>query len=192
MESSYQFLQPVEGFQGSEATLASLDTFVPKLSEYLRCVYRLEVSIERLPNNAQAIFDGTHIRLSEVASAEKQAFIVLHLAGHAVQLATLPEWREADAEIFNLRRHPQNEAMIRAYELDASTYGVGLLLELGKPELVPWFEKLAAIDLEYFIHFCKTGSSELSDTLLEPHSVSIPPRLLPLFEPIRVKEITIV
>jgi hypothetical protein len=192
MESFCQFLQPVERIQGSEATQASLDTFVPKLSEYLRCVCRLEVSINTLPNGAQATFDGTHIRLSEVASAEKQAFILLHLAGHAVQLATLPEWREADAEIFNLRSYPQNEAMIRAYELEASEYGVGLLLELGKAELVPWFEKLAAIDLEYFIHFCKTGSSELSDTLLDPHSVSIAPRPLPPFEPVRVKEITIV
>jgi hypothetical protein len=176
----------------NELDNSSFAVFAPKLVEYLQSQYHLEISIEPLPNAASAIFDGTSIRLSDIQSGEKQVFILLHLTGHAAQLATRPEWREAGAEVFDLRISLDNEQKIRDYELEASGYGVDILHELGRGDLVSWFEQLAAVDLEYFINFCKTGEFGSIDRFQGVASYKIERRRLPEFEPVKIGEIIIV
>ena len=175
-----------------ELNNSTFASFAPKLAEYLQGQHHLNISIERLSNGASAIFDGTSIKLSETQSDEKHVFIMLHLTGHAAQLATRPEWRNAEPEVFDLRINPGNEEKIRDYEIEASGYGVQILHELGKADLVPWFEQLAAVDLEYFIHFCKTGEFGEQEQFLGTVPQSIERRKLPTFQPVKIDEIVIV
>jgi hypothetical protein len=175
-----------------ELNNSTFASFAPKLAEYLQGQHHLNISIERLSNGASAIFDGTSIKLSESQSDEKHVFIMLHLTGHAAQLATRPEWRNAEPEVFDLRINPENEENIRDYEIEASGYGVQILHELGKADLVNWFEKLAAVDLEYFINFCKTGEFGDVERFQGVTPYSIERRSLPDFEPVKIEEISIV
>jgi hypothetical protein len=170
----------------------SFALFAPRLADYIKSAYQLDVSFEALPEEAKAIFDGTRIQLSQSISAERQVFIMLHLTGHAFQLANLPEWRDASPEVFDLRLNPLNESMIRGYEIEASRYGAGLLVELGKADLLNWYEALAGYDLEFFITFCKTGVGGVDPEIAKLAPPRLDPLFLERFEPVKVPEVVIV
>jgi hypothetical protein len=172
---------------------AEFELLTAELSHYVRQVLHLDVSFERFSTKAKAIFDGSRIELNDRIPAEEQAFILLHLTGHAAQLATLPEWIDPPADRFDLRRYPENEAVVRSYERQASCYGAGLLITLERADLLPWLNRIAAKDLEYFIAFCKGEPVDFSKKSVTPEEVvSLFPLEIPKFTPVRVSKIVIV
>jgi hypothetical protein len=176
-----------------ERIAPQFEFLVAELAQYARQALQLEVSFERFPTNAKAIFDGSRIELNDRIPAEQQAFFLLHLIGHAAQLATLPEWVDPPADRFDLKLHPENEAIVRAYERQASCYGAGLLIILERADLLPWFNHISAQDLEYFIAFCKGEEGNFSkQTLSSQQVVSLFPLELPTFTPVRVRKFVIV
>ena len=178
---------------GNEPTAQWFELLTAELAQYARQALALEISFERFCTTAKAIFDGTRIEINDKIPAEQQAFILLHLIGHAAQLALLPEWANAPADRFDLRGYPENEASLRAYELQASCYGAGLLITLERPDLLPWLSQIAADDLEYFIAFCKGEQVALSPKTLPAEKIEpLFPLELPEFTPVRVNKVVIV
>jgi len=179
--------------QRHERIAPEFELLTAELAQYARQALQLEISFERFCTTAKAIFDGTRIEINEQTPAERQAFILLHLIGHAAQLATLPEWVDPPADRFDLRSNPENESIVRDYERQASCYGAGLLITLERPDLLPWLNQIAAADLEYFIAFCKGERVALSQKNQQTEKIApLFPLALPEFAPIRVKKIVIV
>jgi len=180
-------------WQRHDRIAPEFELLTAELAQYARQALQLEISFERFCTKAKAIFDGTRIEINDQIPAERQAFILLHLIGHAAQLATLPEWIDSPADRFDLRSHPENESIVRDYERQASCYGAGLLITLERPDLLPWLNKIAAADLEYFIAFCKGEQVASSPkNLLAEKIESLFPLALPEFVPVRVNKIVIV
>jgi len=192
-DSTRHFNHPPSSIRGVERNSPQFDLLTAELAQYVRQALQLEVSFERFPTRAKAIFDGVRIEINDKIPAEEQAFILLHLTGHAAQLATLPEWVDPPADYFNLSLHPENEEQVRAYERQASCYGAGLLITLERPDLLPWLNQIASRDLEYFIAFCKGEQVTSSMIFVPPQGADVlVPLELPSFTPVRVRKIVIV
>ncbi len=166
----------------------SFELFAPRLADYITRNYGVQISFIDLPDNTQAIFDGGSIQLNNAINPEKQVFLMLHLTGHAYQLSACGISHEFEPEFFNLHSHPNNESRVRQFEIEASRYGAGLLVELDKTEMLPWFEVQAARDLEYFINFLKTGNVDFNPTDIRLNPLRLNPLRLQAFEPIHGTE----
>lgn len=166
----------------------SFDLFVPRLAEHITSRYGVRVSFTPLSDGAKAIFDGASIRLNDAIEAESQAFLILHLTGHAYQLGAFGLVEEFEGDFFDLRSHPGNELRVRQFETEASRYGAGLLVELNKEEMISWLEVVAARDLEYFIHFCKTGDVDFDPETHVVNPLRLEPLRLQTFQPFQGHE----
>jgi hypothetical protein len=170
-----------------ERRAPQFELLTAELAQYARQGLSLEISFDKFPNNAKAIFDGVRIEINDRIQADQQAFILLHLIGHAAQLASQPELTAAAR--FDSRSYPESESNLRAYKRQALCYGAGLLITLDRPDLLPWFNRTAITELGRFIAFRKGDqAASLPKTLPAEKNESLFPLELPDFTPVRLSK----
>ncbi|MEZ4363335.1 MAG: hypothetical protein R3B48_24380 [Kofleriaceae bacterium] len=135
--------------------------------EYLRTVWnRVEREIESrwgvpvrisdVPNPFTGDLDGAEIQVDHDVDLEDALFILIHLFGHTVQWNVSAEAR-AIAVARPTEWTPEALAQVEEYERDACRLSLQLLHEVGVRDLDQWVSDFAACDLEYLLHFYKTG-----------------------------------
>jgi hypothetical protein len=79
------------------------------------------------------------------------------------------QWNVAPGafELGRQYRPPVDERLfpeIAAYEMEAASYGLSLLHEIGIRDIDPWFSAYTASDQAYLLHYYRTGEKkEFSD-----------------------------
>ena len=125
--------------------------------------YHLRVVTRDIPDPLTGDLDGIEIHIDYAVTPEQRLFLLAHLFGHTVQ------WN-VDPGAFELGRQyrpPVDERLfpeIAAYEMEAASYGLSLLHEIGIRDIDPWFSAYTASDQAYLVHYYRTGEKkEFSD-----------------------------
>lgn len=102
-----------------------------------------------------ALYFGSGAVLGQKESIIFKTFLAAHLAGHSVQLALRPEHGFFVTDKTDLTRFPELESKLRGFEIEASEYGAGFLIEAGAQEFIPRYSLLATLDRGKFIRYCR-------------------------------------
>ncbi len=127
--------------------------------------------------------DGKTIMVDHLLSEEDRLFVLVHLFGHCVQWNVSAEARTIGQATY-LPTTAAEYQQVRAYEKDASRYGLRLLHEAGVVDLDQWLTDLWQADWLFLEHFYRTGervdprSFYRADAAPPLESLEVPP-----FEP---------
>src|SRR5208282_6223256 len=114
------------------------DDYSARVQKYLENVYGIRVVTRDIPDPLTGDLDGSEIHIDYAVTPEQRLFLLAHLFGHTVQ------WN-VDPGAFELGRQyrpPVDErlfAEITAYEMEAASYGLSLLHEIGICDIDAWF-----------------------------------------------------
>jgi hypothetical protein len=161
--------------------------------EYLRTVFnRLErliedrweipVHIQDVPNPFTGDLDGEQIMVDYDLEIEDAVFILIHLFGHTVQWNVSADRRE----VAFLTPATWTDDQLRAataYEAEACRYSLQLLHDAGVHDLDQWISDFAACDLQYLMHFYKTGEKRPFRSFWQDGAPMMAPLAIPEFRP---------
>lgn len=146
--------------------------------------YEIEVVTGAVGGNFIGDLDGAEIRIDPACGPEQRLFLLGHLFGHTVQWNT-------DASAFRLgqpQAPPVDEDLLPAllaYEREAAAYGLALLVEAGAGPVVPWYSDYSACDLEYLMHYYRTGEKGEFGSFWRPGRPPLALKPIPAFRPAR-------
>lgn len=149
--------------------------------------YSIHISENTLADSAKARFSGSSIIVNEKLPWDEKSYLILHLAGHAIHISTDRAALQFTERPFNTADDPRFEAEILAYEMEANRYAAGLLFDARQERFLDWYSRYVQVDLNYFLHFCKTGKY----TNFENYILQSPPTLSPLWAREYVNPVTI-
>jgi hypothetical protein len=161
--------------------------------DYLRAVWnRVEAEIESrwqipvriadVPSPFTGDLDGAEIAVDHDIEIEDALFILIHLFGHTVQWNVSPRAREiAVAQPSEWTEAALAE--VAGYESDACRFSLQLLHEIGVFDLDQWVSDFAACDLDYLLHFYKTGERADFRSFWRSNSPLLLPLPIPEFHP---------
>ena len=72
---------------------------------------------------------------------------------------------------------------IREYEREAATYALWMLHQIDIYDADEWFCDYTACDMEYLLHFYRTGEKREFKSFWRENSPAITPRPVPFFTP---------
>ena len=112
---------------------------------------------------------------------DQRLFLLAHLFGHTVQ------WN-VDPSAFSMGQPkiPVTEEELRPlldYELQAASYGLALLHEVGAADVDQWFSDYSASDQAYLSHFYRTGEKGEFQSFWKAGAPLLAPRTPPAFTP---------
>lgn len=161
---------------------------------YLTAYYQVEALIERryglpvvitdVPDPFTGDLDGARILVDYDLDAEDALFILVHLFGHTVQWNVSPDDRALGLlEV----RDPSEEllAALSRYERTAARYSLQLFHDAGIQDLDQWLSDFAACDIEYLIHFYRTGKKRALRSFWQDGAPLLVPLAIPPFQPTR-------
>jgi len=128
--------------------------------------------------------DGAEIRIDPAAGCEQRLFLLGHLFGHTVQWNT-------DPRAFALgqpQTPPVSEGLLPAlvaYEREAAAYGLALFAECGVDPVEPWYSDYSACDLDYLMHYYRTGQKGDFRSFWREGRPALEARAIPPFRPVR-------
>jgi hypothetical protein len=141
--------------------------------------YGVRVYIGDVKDPNTGIFDGTEIGVDYANDLEMSLFVLVHLFGHTVQWNTVPAYRTIDTRV-KPGAPPEVIDEARAYEHNASRYGLSLLHAAGVADRDQWISDWWASDWKYLSTYYATGKlpewkscRSTGHALLEP--LPIPP-----------------
>lgn len=159
---------------------------------YLTAYYQVEALIERryglpvvitdVPDPFTGDLDGARILVDYDLDAEDALFILVHLFGHTVQWNVSPDDRALGLlEV----RDPSEEllAALSRYERTAARYSLQLFHDAGIQDLDQWLSDFAACDIEYLIHFYRTGKKRAFRSFWQGGAPRLVPLAIPPFQP---------
>lgn len=172
-----------------------------------RRLSRAGVTVRReiLGPETTGIFDGTSITLNATCDLETQCHNMGHAFGHIIQ------WSVAEAQcqvLYDELYRGKDRAAeapadlerallaFREYEVEASRYAVGLLLEVECAWAVPAFTNFARADIEAIVSYHRTGTAPIWDEFFAEwrndvnrgtiHITPFEPLAIPSFIPIGI------
>lgn len=121
--------------------------------------YHLRVVTRDIPDPLTGDLDGLEIHIDYAVTPEQRLFLLAHLFGHTVQWNVAP----GAFELGRQYRPPVDERLfpeITAYEMEAASYGLSLLHEIGIRDIDAWFSAYTASDQAYLLHYYRTGEKK--------------------------------
>ncbi|HXO40142.1 MAG TPA: hypothetical protein VN999_01740 [Thermoanaerobaculia bacterium] len=169
--------------QPSNSYLGSL---LPRAQARIESHYGIAVSFVAIPPPFTGDLDGAEVRIHETHESDAALFTLAHLFGHTVQWNTSDRARLIGGN--EPGRYSAAElAEVRAYEHEASRYGLQLLHEAGIADLDGWLSDFAAADLAFLAHYYATGERQpVADFWVEGQPL-LQPLAIPAFQPRRFK-----
>jgi len=144
--------------------------------------YHLRLVTRDIPDPLTGDLDGIEIHIDYAVTPEQRLFLLAHLFGHTVQ------WN-VDPNAFELGRQyrpPVDERLfpkIIEYELEAASYGLSLLHEVGVCDIDCWFSAYTASDQAYLLHYYRTGEKGDFRGFWPEKAPLIEPKPIPKFVP---------
>ncbi|MCA9515231.1 MAG: hypothetical protein KC635_09840 [Myxococcales bacterium] len=123
---------------------------------YIEDRYGVPVIIKDVTNPFTGDLDGAEIHVDYEVSWEDAVFIVAHLFGHTVQWNTDPEARRVGLRTYAGATDDELAELVR-YEKEAVCYSLQLFHDAGVHDIDGWLAEFAACDLDYLVHFYRTG-----------------------------------
>jgi hypothetical protein len=160
---------------------AELSTMV---QAYMERRYGIRVALAPVGGSFVGDLDGAEIRIDPAASGEQRLFLLGHLFGHTVQWNTDP----AAFELGQPQAPPVPESLLPAllaYEREAASYGLTLFEEAGAGAVDPWYSNYSACDLDYLMHFYRTGEKSEFRAFWREGRPLLPAKAIPEFQPVR-------
>ncbi|HEX2202029.1 MAG TPA: hypothetical protein VHG91_01970 [Longimicrobium sp.] len=144
----------------------------------------IPITVRDVPEPFTGDLDGAIIDVDYDLPIDEAVFILLHLFGHTVQWNVDDRMREVGLLPV---RDPTDEllAQIEAYEREAARYSVQLLHELGIHDLDQWLADFTSADVEYLLHFYRTGEKLPIEQVWRDGEPPIVPTPIPAFHPTR-------
>ena len=161
---------------------AAFTHYAARVQQHLESCYGLRVVTRDITDPLTGDLDGAEIHIDYAVSPEERFFLLAHLFGHTVQ------WN-IDPRAFDLGKpHPPpvDETLlpaIREYEREAATYALWMLHQIDIYDADEWFCNYTACDMEYLVHFYRTGEKREFKSFWREHSPPIAPRPVPFFTP---------
>lgn len=124
------------------------------------------VRTERLGPETTGIFDGTSITTNAHCDLETQCHNMGHAFGHIIQWSLAePECQALYDALYRSKDQRQIDPVgleqaleaFREYEVEASQYAAGLLIEIGCDWALPSFTLFARADIEAIVTYHRTG-----------------------------------
>ncbi len=169
--------------QPSERYLRSL---LPRVRQRIERHYGVAVSFVAMAPPFTGDLDGAEVRIDADHETGTGFFTLAHLFGHTVQWNTCDRARQIGGN--QPGRYSAAElAEVRAYEREASRYGLQLLHETGIADLDQWLADFAAADLAFLTHFYATGERKPAADLWIAGQPLLQPLAIPAFAPRRYK-----
>jgi len=148
--------------------------------------YGIPVRMVDVPAPFTGDLDGAEIHLDFEQRDELQVFTLAHLFGHTVQWNTSDRARRIGGK--EPGRYSAAElAEVRAYEHEASRYGLQLLHETRVADLDGWLTDFAAADLAFLAHYYTTGERKPIADFWADGQPLLQPLAIPAFQPRRFK-----
>jgi len=157
-----------------------------RVEQHIQCHYRVRVVTRDIPEPLVGDLDGSEIHVDPAVTPEQRLFLLVHLFGHTVQWNLDP----AAQELGKVRQPPVDETLLPAllaYEREAAAYGLALLHEAGVAEADQWLSDYSACDLNYLMHFYRTGEKGDARSFWRSGVPRLAPRAIPPFSPARLK-----
>src|ERR1700688_577523 len=167
----------------SEPYLRSL---LPRARARIESHYGIAVSFGAIAPPFTGDLDGAEVRIQDAHEIDAAFFTLAHLFGHTVQWNTSERARQIGSNAPG-RYSAAELAEVKAYEREASRYGLQLLHEAGIADLDGWLTDFSAADLAFLVHYYATGERRpLTDFWLDGQPV-LQPLAIPAFRPRRFK-----
>ena len=144
----------------------------------------IPVHIQDVPSPFTGDLDGEQIMVDYDLEVEEALFILVHLFGHTVQ------WNVSEASraiAFHQPKtwSPEQLAAVAIYEREACGYSLQLLHDAGIFDLDQWVSSFSACDVDYLMHFYKTGEKRPFRTFWRDDAPLVPALPIPEFRPTR-------
>jgi hypothetical protein len=154
------------------------------LEKHIETTYGIPVRIKDVPNPFTGDMDGAEIHVDFDEDIESALFVIAHLFGHTVQWNTSEAAREIG---YQLHPNPSDELMGRllVYEKEACQYSIQLFHEAGLTDFDQWLSDYSACDLEFLMHFYKSGDKKLFRSFWKQGSPLMKPKPIPEFHAVK-------
>ncbi len=144
----------------------------------------IPVSILDVPSPFTGDLDGERIMVDYDLDVEEALFILIHLFGHTVQ------WNVSEASRAIAFASPgtwsaEQLAAVAEYEREACGYSLRLLHDAGVFDLDQWLASFSACDVDYLMHFYKTGEKRPFRSFWRDDAAPVPALPIPEFQPTR-------
>lgn len=155
-----------------------------RLERHVEDRYGIPVVLTDVPNPFTGDLDGEEIRIDYENDPEEALFILVHLFGHTVQWNSSDRAREIGLLAVS---EPTEEllAELAQYERDAARYSMALVHEAAIEGLDQWLSDFAACDVDYLLHFYRTGERHPFRSFWKDGAPVITPLPVPEFHPTR-------
>jgi hypothetical protein len=163
-----------------------LRSLLPRVQARIESHHGIAVSFVAIAPPFTGDLDGAEVRIDETHESDAAFFTLAHLFGHTVQWNTSERARQIGSNTPG-RYSAAELAEVRAYEREASRYGVQLLHETGIADLDGWLSDFAAADLAFLAHYYATGERQpIADFWVDGQPLLLP-LVIPAFQPRRFK-----
>jgi hypothetical protein len=154
------------------------------LERHIEERYGIPVRIRDVPSPFTGDLDGAEIHVDYDEDIESALFIIAHLFGHTVQWNTSEAAREIG---YQLSPNPSEALVVRLieYEREACQYSLQLFHDAGVADFDQWLSDYAACDLDYLVHFYRTGEKRPFRSFLRAGNPLLTPKPIPPFAPTR-------
>ena len=163
-----------------------LKSLLPRVQARIEAHHGIAVSFVAIAPPFTGDLDGAEVRVHEAHESDAALFTLAHLFGHTVQWNTSDRARLIGGN--EPGRYSAAElAEVRAYECEASRYGLQLFHETSIADLDGWLSDFAAADLAFLAHYYATGERRpLEDFWIDGQPL-LQPLAIPAFQPRRFK-----
>jgi len=163
-----------------------LRSLLPRVRARIESHYGIAVSFVAIPPPFTGDLDGAEVRIDAAHESDAALFTLAHLFGHTVQWNTSDRARRIGGK--EPGRYSAAElAEVRAYEHEASRYGLQLLHETRVADLDGWLTDFAAADLAFLAHYYTTGERKPIADFWADGQPLLQPLAIPAFQPRRFK-----
>lgn len=163
-----------------------LRSLLPRVQALIERRYRIAVSFVAIPPPFAGDLDGAEVRIHDGHEIDTSFFTLVHLFGHTVQWNTTDRARQIGGTQPGRYSAAELEE-VKAYEREASRYGLQLLHEAGIADLDRWFSDFAAADLSFLAHYYATGERRPVADFWADGQPLLQPLAIPGFQPRRFK-----
>jgi len=163
-----------------------LRSLLPRVQARIQDRYRIAVSFVAIAPPFTGDLDGAEVQIHHGHEIDTAFFTLTHLFGHTVQWNTSERTRRIGSNAPGQYSEAELEE-VKAYEREASRYGLQLLHEVGITDLDQWLSDFAAADLSFLTHYYATGEREPMEKFWIDNQPLLQPLAIPDFQPRRFK-----
>lgn len=163
-----------------------LRSLLPRVRARIQRRYGITVSFVAIAPPFTGDLDGAEVQIHQGHEIAAAFFTLTHLFGHTVQWNTSERTRRIGSNAPGHYSEAEIEE-VKAYEREASRYGLQLLHEAGIADLDQWLSDFSAADLGFLVHYYATGEREPVAKFWVDHQPLLQPLAIPEFQPRRHK-----